>query len=178
MSAFADALNGGPRRALLVGMGVTNRAVAGALLRRGHDVVAVDDRPDELLRGAARDLGLELVERPSEVDLRRLADAADFMVPAPGLPERHKSLAAAVAAGTEVVSEFDLAAAWDQRPIVAVTGTNGKTTVVELSVEALQRSGVSAASAGNTEVPLVAAIDRSEERRVGKECRSRWSPYH
>jgi UDP-N-acetylmuramoylalanine--D-glutamate ligase len=159
MSAFVDALNAGPRRALLVGMGVTNRAVAGALLRRGHEVVAVDDQPDETLRGAAVDLDLELVERPTEADLRILAGAADFVVPAPGLPEEHIAFAVSATAGTDIVSEFDLAAAWDRRPIAAVTGTNGKTTVVELSVDALQRSGINAVTAGNTDVPLVAAID-------------------
>jgi UDP-N-acetylmuramoylalanine--D-glutamate ligase len=158
-SAFLDALRAGPKRALLVGMGVTNRAVAGALLRRGHQVTAVDDRPDDLLRGAASDLGLELIDGPTDADLHRLVDEADFVVPAPGLPERHVAFAAADAAGREVVSELDLAAAWDQRPIAAVTGTNGKTTVVEMSVDALLRSGIGAVAAGNTDVPLVVAID-------------------
>ncbi|NIR41845.1 MAG: UDP-N-acetylmuramoyl-L-alanine--D-glutamate ligase, partial [Actinobacteria bacterium] len=58
----------------------------------------------------------------------------------PGLPERHPVFAAAAAGDVPVVSEFDLAAVWDDRPVVAVTGTNGKTTVVELSVAALERA--------------------------------------
>jgi len=151
-------LVGGPRRALLVGMGVTNRAVAGALLRRGHSVTAVDDRADDVLRDAATDLGLELVESPTAAELRNLAAAVDFVVPAPGLPESH----GAFSLGIPILSELDLAAAWDQRPIAAITGTNGKTTVVELCVAALERSGISAMAAGNTDVPLVAAIDQPE----------------
>ncbi len=146
----------GPRRALLVGMGVTNRAVAGALIRRGHSVVAVDDHVDDVLRSAASDLGLELVEAPGADELDRLAADAHFVVPAPGLPEAHP----AFALDLPIVSELDLAAAWDRRPIAAITGTNGKTTVVELCVAALAQAGISAVSAGNTDVPLVTAIDQ------------------
>ncbi|MEZ5244412.1 MAG: UDP-N-acetylmuramoyl-L-alanine--D-glutamate ligase [Acidimicrobiales bacterium] len=145
-----------PLRALLVGMGITNRAVAGALLRRGHRIVAIDDRVDDELRTAAADLGLELVESPSTETLRDLAVDADFVVPAPGLPESH----VAFSLGLPVVSELDLAAAWDKRPIAAITGTNGKTTVVELCVAALEQAGIRAIAAGNTDVPLVAAIDQ------------------
>jgi UDP-N-acetylmuramoylalanine--D-glutamate ligase len=147
-----------PLRALLVGMGVTNRAVAGALIRRGHKVVAVDDRVDDVLRSAAADLGLELVESPSPDALRSLAAEADFLVPAPGLPESH----VAFSLDLPIVSELDLAAAWDRRPIAAITGTNGKTTVVELCVAALEQAGIAAIAAGNTDVPLVAAIDQPD----------------
>jgi len=158
MTDFADRLNSGPCHALLVGMGVTNRAVAGALLRRGHSITAVDDSVDDVLRRAASDLGLVLVESPSADELRELAGHVDFVVPAPGLPESHL----AFALGVEVVSEFDLAAVWDDRPIAAITGTNGKTTVVELCVAALEQAGLSAVAAGNTDVPLVAAIDQPD----------------
>lgn len=159
MSTFPDDLRSGSCTALLVGMGVTNRAVAGALIRRGHSVVAVDDRPDDVLRSAASDLGVALVESPDRDDLSTLVAGADFVVPAPGLPESHLLFGLADAADCPVVSELDLAAVWDSRPIAAITGTNGKTTVVELCVDALRRSGIEAIAAGNTDVPLVAAID-------------------
>ena len=122
---------------------------------------AVDDRADDGLR--IRHL------RPSasnwwsvtrhEEDLTELVAASDLVVPAPGLPEHHPVFALAEEAGCPLLSELDLAAAWDDRPIAAVTGTNGKTTVVELCVAALDRAGVRATAAGNTDVPLVAAID-------------------
>lgn len=157
LTARLTAADARPLRALLVGMGVTNRAVAGALIRRGHRVVAADDRVDDVLRSAAADLGVGLAESPSADDLRALAADADFLVPAPGLPESHL----AFSLGLPIVSELDLAAAWDHRPMVAITGTNGKTTVVELCVAALRQAGISAVAAGNTDVPLVAAIDQS-----------------
>jgi UDP-N-acetylmuramoylalanine--D-glutamate ligase len=61
-----------------------------------------------------------------------------------------------------VLSEFDLAARWDHRPTLAITGTNGKTTVTELTRRMLAASGRRAAAVGNTEVPLVAAIEDAD----------------
>src|SRR5690606_7263536 len=63
------------------------------------------------------------------------------------------------AEGVPVWSELDLAARWDDRPLVAITGTNGKTTVTELTRRMLEASGRRAAAVGNTEVPLVAALE-------------------
>ena len=62
-------------------------------------------------------------------------------------------------AGVPVLSEFDLARRWDDRPLVAITGTDGKTTVTELARAMLEADGRHAVAVGNTEVPLVAAID-------------------
>ncbi|MGB0501135.1 MAG: UDP-N-acetylmuramoylalanine--D-glutamate ligase, partial [Acidimicrobiales bacterium] len=146
-----DEVLASPTSALLVGMGVANRAVAGALARRGHAVVAVDDNPSDQLRADADALGITL---GSSDELAELVAAAAFVVPTPGLPEQHEAFAIADAAGVAVVSEFDLAAVWDDRPIVAVTGTNGKTTTVELAVAALAADGRVAVAAGNTDIPL------------------------
>ena len=55
-----DEVLASPTSALLVGMGVANRAVAGALARRGHTVVAVDDNPSDELRADADALGITL----------------------------------------------------------------------------------------------------------------------
>ncbi|MCB1269664.1 MAG: hypothetical protein KDB19_16200, partial [Microthrixaceae bacterium] len=76
----------------------------------------------------------------------------------PGIPERHPLFGAARIARVPVRTELDLAAAWDDRPIGLITGTNGKTTVTTLVTEALEASGIAAMAAGNVEVPLVEAI--------------------
>ncbi len=162
---------------LLVGMGVTNRSVAGALLHRGHSVVAVDDQPDSALKDAAGELGIDLVETPSNGALADLVSDADLVVPAPGLPEHHPVFALAASTGRELIGELDLASIWDDRPVVAITGTNGKTTVVELVLDALHRSGITAVGAGNTDLPLVSAIDdRSTEIFVVEASSFRLAP--
>ncbi|MDC0359098.1 UDP-N-acetylmuramoyl-L-alanine--D-glutamate ligase [Acidimicrobiales bacterium] len=156
---IARALDAGSCTILLVGMGITNRAVAGALLRRGHTVIASDDNVDDGLRQAVVALDIELHAAPDESVLESLVEQADLVCPAPGLPEHHPVFSLARDKERPLVGEFDLAAAWDERPIAAITGTNGKTTVVELAVAALQHSGLNAVAAGNTDVPLVRAID-------------------
>ena len=146
-------------KALVVGLGVTGVAVARALVAHGHEVVVADDAAGPAARTAADDLGLDLVEAPSPDELAVLVAGADAVLPAPGLPARHPLFGAARAAGVPVLSEFDLASWWDDRPLLAVTGTDGKTTVTTLVRDMLLASGLAAVAVGNTPVPLVAAID-------------------
>lgn len=158
--------NDGP--VLVVGMGVTGCAVARALAKRGHEAVMADDRPDAAARAVA-ETGLDVAEVHDSADaalLRSLVTAAAAVVPAPGVPPHHPCYSLADAAGVPVVSELDLAAQWDCRPVAAVTGTNGKTTVTTLTERMLNRSGISAVGAGNTDVALVDAIDQDVETFV------------
>jgi len=143
---------------LLYGLGVTNRAVAEALRARGETVVLAEDRPTDAKRADAARLGLELLVPSGPDDVARLVADADAVVPAPGLPEGHRVFAAAEGASVPVLSEFDLAGQWDDRPLLSITGTNGKTTVTTLVTLMLERSGVVAVAVGNTDVPLVAAL--------------------
>lgn len=147
------------RPTVVMGLGVTGRAVARALARRRLPVVLVDDGPGDADRALAGELDVPLVAGPSPEELAELCDGAGALVPAPGLPESHPAFTQAAERGVPVVGELDLAAAWDRRPCVAVTGTDGKTTVTTLVRDMLVASGVAAVDAGNTEVPLVEAID-------------------
>jgi UDP-N-acetylmuramoylalanine--D-glutamate ligase len=144
---------------VVLGLGVTGRAVLRALVEHGDGAVVVDDRPSDAGRTLADELGVELVEAPDVDVLRGLVRDADAVVPSPGVPDHHPIFAAAADAEVPVLSEFDLAARWDDRPHVAITGTDGKTTVTELTRSMLEASGRRAVAVGNTEVPLVAAID-------------------
>jgi UDP-N-acetylmuramoylalanine--D-glutamate ligase len=146
-------------RPLVVGLAVTGAAMAGALARRGSDVVVVDDHPTDALRARADLLGVTLVESPSDEQLADLVATCTAVLPSPGIADRHPVFRLAHGAGVGVLSEFDLAQAWDDRPLLAITGTDGKTTVTTLVADMLAASGQRAVAAGNTEVPLVAAID-------------------
>ena len=68
-------------RILLYGFGITNRAVADALLARGHDVVVVDDTADDKRGSAARARGLEIVVAPDHRRLVSLVRDVDMVVP-------------------------------------------------------------------------------------------------
>jgi UDP-N-acetylmuramoylalanine--D-glutamate ligase len=99
-------------------------------------------------------------------------------VPAPGVPESHRLFAAAAAAGRPVVSEIELAYRWEQerhggpRPLLGVTGTDGKTTTTLLAVAMLEAGGVRTVAAGNTDVPLVTAVDDEDIDAFVVECTS------
>ena len=162
---------------LVHGLAVAGAATARALQARGAAVVASDDAVDDRTRALAGDLGIELVVGPDEDQLARLVAASELVVPAPGVPETHRLFRLAAAAGVPVVSELELAYGWEQeraggpRPVLAITGTDGKTTTTLLTVAILEAAGVRAVDAGNTDTPLVAAIDLDVDAFV-VECTS------
>jgi len=168
------------RSFLLYGLGVTNLAVARSLLAHERDVVVADDGTPESATTAAAELGVPVRNRPDRRALEDLVATVDAVIPAPGLPEHHPVFAEARRFAKPVLGEFDVAAAWDDRPLLAVTGTNGKTTVTMLVAAMLERSGVPCAAVGNLETPLVAAIEdpRPEafvvEASSFRLARSRW----
>ncbi len=148
-------------RPLVVGFGLTGQAVVAALQRRGHQPTVVDDRASEASIATAAGVGIELIAAPSTDELAMLIADASVVLPSPGIPDHHPLFALARDAKVPIWSEFDLASLWDDRMIVGITGTNGKTTVTLLVTDALERSGLKAAAVGNMEVPLVAAIEDS-----------------
>ena len=148
-------------RALVVGLGVAGEAAARRLAERGWAVTVVEDRPSDGSRARATALaawGVVTVERPSPAALTDVVGHVDLVVPSPGVPASHPAVAAALAAGVDVWSEFELAARWSSIPLVAVTGTNGKTTVTTLVERMLTATGLRTVAAGNNDLPLVDAI--------------------
>ncbi len=165
---------------LVIGFGVANQAATRALVANGHQPVVVEDRPGDTHRKVAAELGVVLIEEPSEQQLTDLVGRASVVLPSPGVPDHHPAFSAAQAAGIGIASEFDLAQTWDDRPVTAITGTNGKTTVTMMVADALARSGVSAEAVGNTDVPFVESITNPETQvfvveassfRLGHSCR-------
>jgi UDP-N-acetylmuramoylalanine--D-glutamate ligase len=147
-------------RAVVVGLGVSGAAIARALTERGYDVVAVDDSPSDAVRARRAELaplGVEVVTKPDASTLAVLVHGAELVVPSPGVPPRHPVFTVARDRGVPLVGEVELAARWTDRPIVAITGTNGKTTVTGLVTAMLTASGTAAVAAGNIGVPLAEA---------------------
>ena len=155
--------------ALVYGLAIAGEATARALLAHGYRVVVADDRPTAAAIETARSLGLDLYEAPSAPKVERLVERSDVVVPSPGIPERHPVIVSAQRLGVPLRTEIDLAYDWEQarpggpRPMLAVTGTDGKTTTTLLATAMVDASGVSAVAAGNTEVPLVSALDTDVE---------------
>jgi UDP-N-acetylmuramoylalanine--D-glutamate ligase len=171
-------------RALVYGLAVAGESTVRSLLRRGIDVVVADDDVDDRRRALAAELGVELLERPDADALAALVESCELVSPAPGVPETHAVVSAAQDAGVELVSEIELAYRWEQdrpggpRPMLAITGTDGKTTTTLLAVEMLRSAGLRTIDAGNTSTPLVDAIEMDLDAFV-VECTSfrlAWTP--
>jgi UDP-N-acetylmuramoylalanine--D-glutamate ligase len=151
--------------ALVYGFGIAGEATARALLARDWAVIVADDRPTEHARSVVAELGLDYVVAPDRDTLGALLDRCALLAPSPGVPETHPVILAAVERGLPIRSEIDLAFEWEQarvggpRPMLAVTGTDGKTTTTLMAVEMLKAAGHRAIDAGNTDTPLVTAID-------------------
>lgn len=147
------------RRTLVVGLARTGEAVARVLRGEGDAVTVAEERPGGSDYAARREqlraIGVEVVEEPAADAWNGLVATAERVVPSPGVPWWHVALATARDAGVPVVSEIELAADRLAAPIVAVTGTNGKTTVTELTTAMLSASGVVAVAAGNIGRPLI-----------------------
>jgi UDP-N-acetylmuramoylalanine--D-glutamate ligase len=154
------------RRVLVYGLGVSGAAVARHLVAEGHEVVAVDDSGADGPRRLAAELGVDLVVAPDRAQLAALAAASDEVVVSPGVPAGHRvfSLGPAVA----LVGEIELAWRRARVPMVAVTGTNGKTTVTTLIAAMLEASGVRAAAAGNIGAPLLDAVETDTQVLVAE----------
>lgn len=142
-------------RVLVVGLGRSGVAAARHLVAQGAEVRAVDDDAGEGPRAAAAALGIELAPGPGRTELAGLVAWADEIVVSPGVPASHPLFA--VSADRPVIGELELGWRVAKVPVVAVTGTNGKTSVVSLVTDMLHRSGRQALSAGNIGLPLVDA---------------------
>jgi UDP-N-acetylmuramoylalanine--D-glutamate ligase len=136
---------------LVVGLRATGAAVADWLVDRGDVVTVVEEQPGqpgyEDRKAAARARGVTVVEGVPDWDV--LVAGADLVVPSPGVHPDHPVMAAAHAARLPVRGDLDLAVEAAPVPVVAVTGTNGKSTVTSLVSAMLERSGRRAPAVGN-----------------------------
>jgi UDP-N-acetylmuramoylalanine--D-glutamate ligase len=160
------------RKVAVIGFGVTGRAVARALAQRGDTLLVFDDGCSPEAVAAAADLGVDLEETPPVASLPSRLARCDLVVPSPGVPFAHPVYAAAATARVPVRAEVELAAEMAReagRPqVVAITGTNGKTTVTTLVAAMLEASGRRAIAAGNIGVPLIEAVDSGAEIAVAE----------
>ena len=144
--------------ALVVGFGATGQAVSRHLVAAGWTVEVVDDRPTDRMRAAAAESGVVLHDGGDPDRLAGLVGHADLVVPSPGVPSGHPVYELARSAGVPLVSEVELAARQASAPLVAVTGTNGKTTVTTMVASMLVEAGWRAVAAGNIGLPLIDAV--------------------
>ena len=142
LNNFAD------QRFLILGAGVTGSAVANSLRSRGGLVTITDDNAQDALR-------------PETINLANF----DAVVISPGWRQDHPLVAQVLSSNLHILNEIDLA--WQirteiapQQKWLALTGTNGKTTTVEMVAKILQTAGLKAVACGNVGDTVIEAVDR------------------
>src|SRR3984957_6449428 len=150
------------KRVLVVGLGKSGQAAARFLKSKGARVAVSDARPATLIAElpALLDEGIS-VEAGSHglLTFRR----QDLIVVSPGVPADVPELKQVRAMGMRIIGEMELGAAFLQGEIVAITGSNGKTTTTTLVGEILKASGRPVLVGGNIGTPVTEMVAASTE---------------
>ncbi|MCG2795660.1 MAG: UDP-N-acetylmuramoyl-L-alanine--D-glutamate ligase [Actinomycetia bacterium] len=140
---------------LIVGLGDSGCEAAAAASGLGASVTAIDSSSEPSSLSMLPWLESKGVEVRLGVEVPDGLATYDLVVTSPGVPDRSPVLARAREEGLRVISELELAYRLLDNPIVAVTGTNGKTTTTTLIARMLDRPGRRAVACGNIGTPLV-----------------------
>jgi UDP-N-acetylmuramoylalanine--D-glutamate ligase len=151
------------KKVLIIGAARSGIAAARFLMERGAIVALNDQKPIENWSAEAtalNDLGVGLLpgEPPSW-----LLDQLDLVVVSPGVPATIIPIRYAERAGAEVIGEVELAARFLKGRIVAITGSNGKTTTTSLIGELFRDGGLPVQVGGNIGRPLISMIESSRD---------------
>ncbi|WP_339806897.1 UDP-N-acetylmuramoyl-L-alanine--D-glutamate ligase [uncultured Marinobacter sp.] len=142
------------RRTLVVGLGKTGLSCVRYLMGLGRAVAVADSRSRPPGLSELRAQWPELEVRTGEFDADWFASFNELVV-SPGIAVTETAIAAAAAAGAQIRGDIDLFAEAATAPIVAITGSNGKTTVTTLVGEMARASGVRVAVGGNIGTPAL-----------------------
>ncbi len=162
------------RRAVVIGLGKSGIAAARLLVSKGVEVIVSESRPlsslnDDLLK-EMQALGIRVEAGGNN---EALFDNKDFVVLSPGVPLDIPCIEVVKRKGMPIIGEFGLAAMFLETPCVAITGTNGKSTVTSLIGEMLRAAGKDVFVGGNIGTPLAEyVIGRQESEAVVLEVSS------
>lgn len=138
---------------LVVGLGRSGVSMARFLKSLGRNVVATDIDATRTKEAAALE-ALGISTRIGSHDQDEF-DRADIIVPSPGIPLTLPYLIKARAKGVKITGELDIFSRYNTTPVIAVSGSNGKTTTTRLIGKMAEASGLSCFVGGNIGTPLV-----------------------
>lgn len=147
-------MNGSWHRVLVYGLGLSGRAAARLLLERGAAVLAVDDKAVEVNGDLAG-----RVEMLPGGGSQTLPAGIDAVVVSPGVPLDRPILEDARRRGVPVIAEVELAFPLLNGPVVAITGSNGKSTTTAMTGEMVRAAGLPVEVCGNIGEPLADKVD-------------------
>lgn len=150
---------------LILGLGLTGLSVARHLHAQGKSVALADTREQPPMLAQLRALYPNAPVWLGPLDFQHWQGISEIVI-SPGLSLADPALDAARAAGIPIVGDIELFARVAQAPIVAITGSNGKTTVTSLVGEMARRAGVAVKVGGNLGTPALDLLDPQAELYV------------
>ncbi|MGD9850539.1 MAG: UDP-N-acetylmuramoyl-L-alanine--D-glutamate ligase [Nitrospirales bacterium] len=142
------------------GLGRSGESAAHLLVALGATVTIVEERNTEEVQQARDRFLRQGVDVLVGKQVEKGCENAELVVISPGVPKEHPVVRSLNERGIPVIAEIELASWLLPVPIIAVTGTNGKSTTVRLIGVVLQQSGKSAFVGGNLGTPLCEAVPR------------------
>jgi len=146
------------RKILIIGLARTGRECARFLVEQGASVTVSDLRPEAELKDEIKSLAGLPIRYFFGANERRWLEAMDCVIPSPGVAAENPLLSGAAATGLPVLSEIELAYRFFRAPLVAVTGTNGKSTTTTLIGEMVKAGGRKVFVGGNLGTPFIGAV--------------------
>jgi len=147
----------------IVGMARSGMAAAEFLWKRGARVTLSDSRPASALESEIRFLNERDIRYEAGGHSMELFDSVDLVVVSPGVPLSLPVLRHAAQMGKTLISEIELASRYLRGKVIAITGTNGKTTTTTLIGEILRTGGFPVQVGGNIGTPLISLVESSAE---------------
>jgi len=142
---------------VVLGLGKTGWSCVNYLRQQGHSVAVLDSRESPPFLSECRRQFPEIRLEVGGLD-RPLLTEASVIVASPGVSLQHPAIEAARARGVEIIGDVELFARAAKAAIIAITGSNGKTTVTTWVGELLQAAGRTALVCGNIGLPVLEAL--------------------
>jgi UDP-N-acetylmuramoylalanine--D-glutamate ligase len=146
------------KKCFVIGLARTGRECARFLAQRGAAVLVSDRRGEADLKQEIASLGGLTVDFRLGGEDPGWLEGIDYVIPSPGVPPENELLKSATARGIPVLSEIELAYRFFAAPLVAITGTNGKSTTTTLIGEMIRASGKRVFVGGNLGEPFIGAL--------------------
>jgi UDP-N-acetylmuramoylalanine--D-glutamate ligase len=146
------------KKFLVIGLARTGTECARFLVARGAQVAVSDLRPEAELKSELESLAGLPMRKFFGAEQAQWLDGVECVIPSPGVPAQNPLIGAARARKIPVLSEIELGYRFFPAPLVAITGTNGKSTTTTLIGEMLKADGRRTFVGGNLGTPFIGAV--------------------
>jgi UDP-N-acetylmuramoylalanine--D-glutamate ligase len=138
---------------LVIGLGASGTSMVKFLHSKGKTVIATDI--DDSRIKIAKDLATLGIKTEIGFHDQKTFNRASVIIPSPGIPITNTFIKTAAGLGVDIIGELDIFAQYNDLPVIAITGTNGKTTTTSLIGDILKSCGMKPFVGGNIGTPLV-----------------------